>query len=346
MARKNTTKREAACAEAKRKCRLNADTVRMAKELGLNPRSLIKNIPRKAEPWKKPVHVWIREIYEKRGLQADSRAIATTEGRQKSARGRPVSQCRPHGGGTPRTTGGRVVNPGRITSEPYSDGDGLGEDPFSFCGDGGCFDAGELSEEEIAAESESMLQRREHFRAAAERVAAALSDLPFVRKIILFGSVAAPLAKEAPRFWELRRAGIAVWHECRDVDLAVWLDDLSDLRRLQRARSRALDDLLRDLNIGVAHHQVEVFLFDADADRYDGRLCCFAQCPKGKPECDVLGCGATPFLQQHVGFTFRSDALAADRTKVLYDRDAETGGEAGRNEVPFLKATKATEPRR
>ena len=53
-------------AEAKRKCRLNIETVRMAKELGLNPRSLIKNIPNRSQPWKAPVHVWIQEMYRKR----------------------------------------------------------------------------------------------------------------------------------------------------------------------------------------------------------------------------------------------------------------------------------------
>jgi hypothetical protein len=44
-------RREADWAEAKRRCRLNAETLRMAKELGLNPRSLIKNIPNKSQPW-------------------------------------------------------------------------------------------------------------------------------------------------------------------------------------------------------------------------------------------------------------------------------------------------------
>ena len=53
-------------AEAKRKCRLNMDDVALAKRLGLNPRSLIKNIPSKSQPWKAPVKDWLREIDEKR----------------------------------------------------------------------------------------------------------------------------------------------------------------------------------------------------------------------------------------------------------------------------------------
>jgi len=58
--------REAEWAEAKRRCRLDADTVRMAKELGLNPRSL--NIP--SQPWKAPVAAWIRELHRKREEEA------------------------------------------------------------------------------------------------------------------------------------------------------------------------------------------------------------------------------------------------------------------------------------
>ncbi len=52
--------------DAKRRCRLNREDVRMAKELGLNPRSLIKNIPSQSQQWKLPVKQWIHELYEKR----------------------------------------------------------------------------------------------------------------------------------------------------------------------------------------------------------------------------------------------------------------------------------------
>jgi hypothetical protein len=38
----------------------------MAKELGLKPRSLIKNIPAKSQPWKAPVSEWIRDMHAKR----------------------------------------------------------------------------------------------------------------------------------------------------------------------------------------------------------------------------------------------------------------------------------------
>ena len=52
--------------EAKKKCRLNNEDIKIAKELGLNPKSLIKNIPNKSQQWKATVSVWIRDIQEER----------------------------------------------------------------------------------------------------------------------------------------------------------------------------------------------------------------------------------------------------------------------------------------
>lgn len=57
---------DAMWAEAKKKCRLNNEDIALAKHLGLNPRSLIKNIPSKSEPWKAPVKDWLHEMDEKR----------------------------------------------------------------------------------------------------------------------------------------------------------------------------------------------------------------------------------------------------------------------------------------
>jgi len=58
-------KREDEWKEVKKKCKVGDETIRMAKELGINPRTMIKNIPNKAEKWKAPVDVWIRDMYEK-----------------------------------------------------------------------------------------------------------------------------------------------------------------------------------------------------------------------------------------------------------------------------------------
>jgi hypothetical protein len=54
--------------EAKQKCRLSAADIALAKRLGISPKSLIKNIPNKSEPWKAPVSVWLHEIDEKRKM--------------------------------------------------------------------------------------------------------------------------------------------------------------------------------------------------------------------------------------------------------------------------------------
>ena len=56
--------------EAKKKCRLNNEDIALAKRLGLNPRSLIKNIPSKSEPWKAPVKDWLHDMDEKRQKKA------------------------------------------------------------------------------------------------------------------------------------------------------------------------------------------------------------------------------------------------------------------------------------
>ena len=89
----------------------------------------------------------------------------------------------------------------------------------------------------------AMLRRQEHFRIAAEAVAAAIAQLPEVEKVVLVGSVANPLEVEVPRFRKFRRAGIEIYHECKDVDLAVWMSSLGRLRVMQKARSQALNEL-------------------------------------------------------------------------------------------------------
>jgi hypothetical protein len=53
-------------AVAKRKFRLNARHIAMAKELGMNPNKFGKLVPNKAEPWKMPLGQFIEESYRKR----------------------------------------------------------------------------------------------------------------------------------------------------------------------------------------------------------------------------------------------------------------------------------------
>jgi hypothetical protein len=63
-------KRDAEWAKAKRLCRLSAEDVRMAKELGFSPRALMKNIPSGSQPWKAPVKIWIRDLYAQKQEKA------------------------------------------------------------------------------------------------------------------------------------------------------------------------------------------------------------------------------------------------------------------------------------
>jgi hypothetical protein len=52
--------------KAKKLCRLSNEDIRMARELGMGPRGLMKNIPSPKQRWKAPVAVWIRELYAKK----------------------------------------------------------------------------------------------------------------------------------------------------------------------------------------------------------------------------------------------------------------------------------------
>ncbi len=176
------------------------------------------------------------------------------------------------------------------------------------------------SRRQIAETNAGMLRPQQQFRLAAEYAARAFANVPGVEKVALFGSVAQPLVEAVPRFREFRRAGVAVLHECKDVDIAVWLSDLTQILELRRARGQCVHDLLRERNVGVAHHQLDVFLLEHGSDRYLGRLCTFGTCPKGgKLECLAPGCGATPFVRQHEDFVLAPDALQPDRVAVLHD---------------------------
>jgi len=166
-----------------------------------------------------------------------------------------------------------------------------------------------------------MLARQATFRRAADMIAADLTKIPEVRAVALFGSVARPLAREVPRFQPFKRHRIEILHECGDIDLAIAIDRLDHLAALNRARSRAVINLLKETGIGVAHHQVDVFLFGEGWNDYLGRLCTYGECPKGKVECLTPGCGREPFLKQHEGFVLEPGALATDRAVPLYERE-------------------------
>jgi hypothetical protein len=178
-----------------------------------------------------------------------------------------------------------------------------------------------LTLRQIDDENSAMLTRQARFRIAADVVTDAMARFAEIERIALIGSVARPLWKEVPRFSEFRRQHVEIWHECKDVDLAVWLNRFDRLRELNRARNLAAQGIHASMGFGVANHEIEIFLLEPGSNRYLGRLCKFAQCPKGKRACAAPGCGSMAFLQQHAGFVFWPDTLRDDRSILLYDRD-------------------------
>lgn len=95
------------------------------------------------------------------------------------------------------------------------------------------------------------------------------------------------------------------------------VSDTDCLWAMQKARSTALTLPLKKHGIGVAHHQVDVFIMEPGSSRYLGRLCTYNQCPKGKPECQVPGCGSTQLLRQHEDFQLNAAALLPGRSFIL-----------------------------
>ena len=161
----------------------------------------------------------------------------------------------------------------------------------------------------VKRENRRRLRRQQTFRKAADVVTDALVDFEEVEAVAVVGSAARALWKERPRSWKARKAGISLWHECRDLDLAVWLSSLERLKGLRRARDIALRDArVESGKLGMAGNQVELLLLEPGSDRYLGRLCDFSSCPKRKQECAVPGCGTVPFKRVISGF-FRLDHL-------------------------------------
>jgi hypothetical protein len=191
-----------------------------------------------------------------------------------------------------------------------------------------------LSPAGIVEQNDGLLRRYRDFRRAADAVAAAWRDRPDVAAVALIGSAAAAPWKEVPRFAPYHRAGIALWHDCKDVDLAVWCAHLRDLNGLRRTKDRALRELQEKNGAGVASHQADVFILELGTDRYLGRLCPFNRCPRGKAECRAPGCGESNFLQQHEGFRWRPESLAGNRSLLLFDRATDRFGYAADLPLP------------
>ena len=96
-----------------------------------------------------------------------------------------------------------------------------------------------------------MLRRLKEFRVVAEYVAATLADIPDVQKVALSVRSRSPLQEEIPRFRRFRHFNCAILHECMHVDLPVWISDLENLKTVQKARDRVLNNFKRKGNSGL-----------------------------------------------------------------------------------------------
>ena len=177
-----------------------------------------------------------------------------------------------------------------------------------------------LTRQRIRRANRRLLRQHRDFRRAADAVTAARRGHRQVAAVSLIGSTAPAPWKEVPRFAPYRRARIELWHECKDVDLALWLYDVIGLNALRRAKAAALQELFRREAIGVASHQVDIFVLDHATDEYVGRLCEFNACPRGRPECRAPRCGRIGFLRQHDGFRWTPEAISPRRAVRLFDR--------------------------
>ncbi|WP_019157041.1 hypothetical protein [Robertmurraya massiliosenegalensis] len=79
--------------EAKKQCCLNDMDIQMAKELGMSPKSLIKNIPAPNQRWKAPVKMWIRDLYEEKfGRIQIVKSVPSNEIKRKSIKQEKLSE--------------------------------------------------------------------------------------------------------------------------------------------------------------------------------------------------------------------------------------------------------------
>jgi hypothetical protein len=301
--------KEATWREAKRRCRLTDEEVRMAKQLGFQPKSLIQNIPSPSEQWKAPVNEWVRSLYEKK---IESRKLGgTSPPRAKTAITAEGEERRDAEAPWPD-------NP-EIPDLPPLDLEAEFEDE-----EFNPFEEGKAPDEaDIDEQNGLMLRRQRLFRWAAQAIAVSWSELPEVQKIAAFGATSHSLDTAVPRFREFRRHRIEILHECADLDLAVWLTGVNNLSGLKKAMARGLALTQGTPYGGVAHHQVDVHVFDNVSGEYRGRLCIFGQCPKpGKRECSIPGCGAQPFLRQFEMYNFKPTLFSGAPKVILFDRAA------------------------
>ena len=164
-------------ADAKARCGLTDDDIRMAKELGMSPYSLIKNIPSRSQQWKAPVKEWVRDLYQKKLSEPKLTVFPS-----------PSDQAGDLTGYKP-------------AEEDFDDAD----DPELSYEEFLRQEREPPTLRETEDQNAMMLRRQRNLRAAAEYVARELALLPEVVRVAVFGSVTQHLKKEIPLFAKFRR---------------------------------------------------------------------------------------------------------------------------------------------
>ena len=193
-----------------------------------------------------------------------------------------------------------------------------------------------LCERAIEQRNEMLVRRYREFRRGANAVTAPWRAHPEVIALSLIGSVARAPWKEVPRASHRTGArGSRCGARARTWTSPEWLEHLDSLDALRRANARALRALWNEASIGIASHQVDVFILEPGTNRYLGRLCDFNACPKGKAQCGVPGCGDVALLRQHEGFRWQPESQAGGRAVRLFDR--VTGLQRRAADLPLLE---------
>ncbi|WP_349367950.1 hypothetical protein [Salinarimonas sp.] len=171
-----------------------------------------------------------------------------------------------------------------------------------------------VDEEDLCA-----IERQRRFRMVADFTVKAWATIPGVEAIGVTGGTAGKLWREMP-YWR-RRRGPPSLHSVDRLEMVLWLSRTDELRRLHRAFSRVLNDL--DAR-GVPHEMAGQYLFgivfDAASEDYLGVICTYATCPKGKPACEVPGCGAVRFLRQFADYGAADAQADKAKAAILFRR--------------------------
>lgn len=174
---------------------------------------------------------------------------------------------------------------------------------------------------EIQDQDASLLRRQENFRKAARCVTSHLAKQPEITKIVLFGSTAIPLWKEVPSFFRFRHKRIKLFHECANIDLAIWVTSPAFAPALRRIIGQTVNELVeKKIHLSAAPHDFCLHLVKAQTKAYLGMVCHYNRCPKRKPACEVPGCGENAFVRILPGFHFKPNRLGPLNSQVLFER--------------------------